>query len=136
VINGTLTGTASCSGSQTGAQDDVKTDENAALFARLHMLFESSERFLTEQLDYNLPWVRGRGDHDRRYCGLGWQRVRRRQAEAESQSKCVNMGWSAYTLPRVRLGQQSGALFRPELVREWSVSIVVFHKLLVLSVSS
>jgi hypothetical protein len=38
VIKGTLTGTASaptCSGSQTGAQDDVKTDENAALFARL-----------------------------------------------------------------------------------------------------
>ena len=37
VINGTLTGTASaptCSGSQTGAQDDVKTDENAALFAQ------------------------------------------------------------------------------------------------------
>ena len=88
-INATLTGTASaptCSGSQTGAQDDVKTDENAALFARLHMLFESSERFLTEQLDYNLPWLCGRRDYDRRYCGLGWHRVRRRQAEAESQS--------------------------------------------------
>src|SRR6516225_875949 len=52
----------------------------------LRALFESSERFLTEQLDYNLPWVRGHGDHDRRYCGLGWQRIRRGQAEGESQS--------------------------------------------------
>ena len=58
MINGALAGTASaptCSGSQTGAQDDVKTDENAILFARLNLLFESSERFLTAQLDYNLP---------------------------------------------------------------------------------
>ena len=47
------------------------------------------------------------------------------EGKPKARVKCVNMGRSAYTPRCVRLRAQSDGLFRPELARERSVSIVV-----------
>jgi hypothetical protein len=47
----------------------VKTDEILLFSPGLNILSSPASASL-RQLDYNLPWGRGRGDHNRRYCGL------------------------------------------------------------------
>ena len=138
VITGTLTGTASaptCSGSQTGAQDDVKAAEMLPFSPGLNILFESSERLLTEQLDYNLPWLRGRGDHDRRYCGLGWQQSG--EGKPKGRVKVRKHGPERLHTPMRSLGAAISRLISAGTrARTVCLNSSVVHRLLVLSVSS
>jgi hypothetical protein len=90
------------------------------------------QRALRKQLDYNLPWVRGRRDHDRRYCGSGSfegkpkARVKVREHGPESLHTPVRSPGAAIRRP-ISAGTRA---------RTVCINSSVVHKLLVLSVSS